>query len=221
MKVSGWILLALMLATSGQLNAQKKKVLAPIYTTFKGTLTLPIPSGNPLFRDVTETIGQLDGSIQFPVYKGISLGVGTKWSWYGIEDRALAPQGSPGEVRRSAYYGKVAYEQYTGKKTFYELWIKSGMSQYAYDCPTCTAERNFVFHWGAGASYYIHATDNLSFGLMLGYETDATTFSIKDIGVDNLPGRRITTEEHNYRNFLFGMGFSTTFKKASDGPGAW
>ncbi|MBK7296098.1 MAG: hypothetical protein IPI91_05275 [Flavobacteriales bacterium] len=74
---------------------------------------------------------------------------------------------------------------------------------------------------GWRASYYIHATDNLSFGLMLGYETDASTFSITDIGVDNLPGRRITTEEHNYRNFLFGMGFSTTFKKASDGPGAW
>lgn len=221
MKRNRWVLFVLVMTMTGPLIAQKKKTVTPVFTTFKGTLALPVPTGNPLFRGVTETIGQLDGSIQFPVYKGISLGAGAKGSWYGIEDRKLSPQGSPGEVRRIAYFGKLAFEKYTGAKTFYELWVKSGMASYAFDCSTCVADKNFVFHWGAGASYYLHASDNLAFGLMLGYESDAATFNINAIGVDNLPGRRETMEAHNFRNFLFGIGFSTTFKKAPDGPGAW
>ncbi|MCB0780452.1 MAG: hypothetical protein KDC03_13145 [Flavobacteriales bacterium] len=197
--------------------AQSRKGLPPVTTTFKGTLVLPVPLGNPLFADITETIGQLDGALTFHIRNGLGVGAGAKMTWFGIEERALAPLVTTGEIRKSTYFGKLSYERYTGERTFYELFGRAGMSNYVFDCPTCASDaRVGAFHWGAGVAYYLHATDNLAFGLMLGYETDATTFEAGDLGLETFPGRVETAEARPFQNVIFGMGFSTRFKRSED-----
>lgn len=201
--------------------AQKKERLPDISSTIKGNLILPVPLGNPLFEAVTESVGQIDGLIQFPVYKGLGLGAGAKMTWFQINERALAPLVTTGEIRRLAFYGKVAYEQYTSERTFYELNARFGSSTYWFDCPTCGGSQRSGLYWGVGTGYYIHASDNLAFGLTLGYETDGLTFGAPDLGLtEGFPGRPERYEARQMQYLVIGMGFSTRLRKAPDsGPG--
>ena len=80
-------------------TAQDRKRLPDVSTTIKGDLALPIPVNNPLFSSVTETVGMLGATIQFPIYKGLGAGVGANMSWFAIEERALAPFITSGEIR--------------------------------------------------------------------------------------------------------------------------
>lgn len=195
--------------------------LPDVSSTIKGNLILPVPLGNPLFEAVTESVGQVDGLIQFPVYKGLGVGVGGKMTWFQVNERALAPIVTTGEIRRLALYGKLAYERYTGERTFYELNARVGSSTYWFDCPTCGGSRSGGFHWGIGTGWYLHATDNLAFGLTLGYERDTHTFGAADLGLtEGFPGRPERMEARPMQYLLVGMGFSTRLRKAPDsGPG--
>ncbi len=201
--------------------AQKKERLPDVSSTIKGNLILPVPLGNPLFEAVTESVGQVDGLIQFPIYKGLGIGVGGKMTWFQINERALAPLVTSGEIRRLALYGKVSYERYTSERTFYELNARVGSSSYWFDCPTCGDKPRSSLHWGIGTGYYIHASENLAFGLTLGYEKDGITFGAPDLGLDEgFPGRPERYEARQTQYLVIGMGFSTRLRKAPDsGPG--
>ncbi len=201
-----------------QVDAQEKRNLPPVTTTFKGSLNLPAPLLNPLFQGFTETIGQLDGVIQFPVYNGLSIGAGGKMSWFALKERVLAPDLNTGEIRRGSYYGKLAYEKYTGPRTFYEFSGRAGMSVFNFDCATCPEPVQQVFHWGMGLGYYVHVSHNLAFGFILGYEQDAKTFISHDLGLDNFPGRREIMEDRKFQNMVIGMGFSTRFTRNPESP---
>ena len=120
-----------------------------------------------------------------------------------------------GESRRLAWAGKILYSHYTGKVTFYELSAKAGMSDWTWNCSTSPQQvRQNGFHWGVNASYFVHATKNLAFGLMLGYEADASEFSPSVIGLDSFPG--YTERGGPYRFFTLGLGFSTRFEKSDE-----
>lgn len=202
--------------------AQKKGGMPDVSSTLKGNLILPVPLGNPLFESVTESVGQLDAVIQFPITKGLGIGAGAKMTWFSINERALAPIVTSGEIRRLAFYGKVAYERYTSDRTFYEVNARAGTSTYAFDCPTCRDNRSTGLHWGIGTGYYIHASDNLAFGLTLGYETDGITFGAPDLGLeDGFPGRPERFEARQTQYLIIGMGFSTRLRKAPDSGQGW
>jgi len=203
-------------------TAQDRKRLPDVSTTIKGDLALPIPLNNPLFSSITETVGMLGATIQFPIYKGLGAGVGANMSWFAIEERALAPVITSGEIRRAHYFGKVQYERYTGERTFYELHGRLGVASYVYECATCPDEAPAsVFHWGAGVGYYLHATDNLAFGLTMTYEMDNTRFSASDLGLESFPGRREVAEDANYQSLIFGMTFSTRLRRSPDNDMGW
>lgn len=205
-----------------QVLGQSGQRLPDVSTTFKGTLVLPAPMTNPLFNSVTETLGQVDGVLQIPLIKGFGVGVGGKMTWFGVKERALAPVVTSGDIRKATFFGKLQYEEYTGDRTFYELSVRAGSSSYVFDCPTCSEDsKRTVFHMGFGVGYYIHATENLAFGLTLGYERDATRFSTTDLGLEAFPGRVQTVENSEFQNILIGMGFSTRLRRSEESKAGW
>lgn len=198
-----------------------KGKLPDVSLTFKGDLVLPVSFKNPLFNSVTETIGQLGGCLQLPLYKGLGIGVGGNHTWWSIKERALAPAIISGEIRRLVLFGKVQYEQYTGPVTYYELNLRVGTSAYTYACASCVEGTDPTLFWSLGVGYYVHATDNLSFGLTMGYDSSPSRFNAADLGLTNFPGRPETEEAKPYQNLLFGLGFSTRFRKSERDVRGW
>jgi hypothetical protein len=215
-----WIFgLALVPAAS---MAQSRSNMPDVSPTFKGTLMLPIPLGMPLFNDITEVVGLVDGMVQVPLYKGVGIGAGARMNWFGIKERALSPIITGGDIRRATFHGKLQYEQYTGPRTFYELNARGGVTTFNFICRTCTDDsRRTVPHWGIGVGYYVHVSDNLAFGFTLGYERDATRFSASDLGLENFPGRIETQEARDFQMLTIGMGFSTRFRRSAANSVQW
>lgn len=205
----------LLLLIAAPLFAQRPSVTP----TFKGTLVLPVPVGHALFNDLAESIGQLDGCVQAPLYKGLGLGAGFSSSWFGLKERALAPTIIRGDVIRATYYGKVQYEHYTGPVTYYEFSGKFGGSTVSWKTENCPeVKKQSTFHWGLYAGYYLHATELLSFGLTLGYEADASDLTPDLLCQERFSGRNFTVAEDPYRFLTVGLGFSTRFGRAQDLP---
>jgi hypothetical protein len=213
--------LLLCLACHAAAHAQERERLPDVSATIKGEMTLPVPIGTPLFAGITESIGQLGAAYQHPLYKGLGLGVGGGMSWFGLEERALAPIVTTGEVRRGRAFGKVSYERYTTVRSFYELSLRAGLSFYRFDCPTCPPDPVQAFHWGIGTAYYLHATDNLAFGLVLGYEQDVRRFTANDLGLEGFPGRREVEEGGNSQFLIVGLSFSTRLRPSPDNGRGW
>ena len=208
-----------LLATA--LSAQERKDDPDVSSTFKGEMGLPVPFYNPLFNGTTESIGQLGGMFQFPIRKGFGLGAGGSMTWFSIKERALAPYVTTGDVRRATGFGKLQYEHYTGPRTFYELSFRAGIASFDYDCPDCAGNDDQVFYWSLGVGYYIHASDNLAFGLIIAYDTQNARFESSDLGLDGFPGRTETEEASNYQNLLFGLGFSTRLRRSPEDARGW
>lgn len=214
------ILLGLVLALPA--SAQQRSRLPDVSTTIKGDLVLPVPLSNPLFTSVTENIGQVGAAFQVPIRKGFGVGAGGAMWWTTLKERALAPFVGAGDVRRTIVFGKLQYERYTGERTFYEVNFRSGMAFYDFDCPSCVGAKDGVLYWGGGVGYYVHATDNLAFGLTLGYDRASATFSAQDLGLTTgFPGRRETMEGTAFQNLLFGLGFSTRLRRSERDPVTW
>lgn len=182
---------------------------------------LPVPLRNPLFNSVTETVGQVGLTFQLPVYGGWGLGLGGNMTWFTLKERALNPFIASGDVRRLVVYGKAQYEQYTGERTFYELSLRVGMAGYDFDCSTCVGQRDPVLYWSLQTGYYIHATDNLAFGLLVGYDNQRARFAASDLGLENFPGRTETAEAGSYQNLIFGLGFSTRLRRSERDAVTW
>ena len=204
------------LATTGAFG-QREKFPVPEFSA-KGQLILPVPVGNDVFNQITETIGQFDLQVQMPLFKGLGIGVGGKASFFSLDERALASQVS-GDMTRLTWYGKVQYEQYTSERTFYELAGKVGGSTYQWNASTLeeTGTESGLF-WGLSATYYLNATENLAFGLLLGYESDAASVGPQTIGLEDFPGQAGTTTESPINYFTIGLCFHTLFKAAPDRP---
>lgn len=210
------VLLTVTLLAMPTLSAQNK--LPAPKATAKGTLVLPVPTSPDVFRDVTETIGQFDLAVQVPLFKGLGVGVGGKATYFTLNERALLSD-IHGDVARWSYYGKLQYERYTGPRTFYELSGRVGQSILDWNASSCEEiQRVTAFYWGAQMSYYVHATDNLAFGLMIGYEVDQADIYPQLLCIETWPGRTESAPAGPLRFFTFGLGFSTRFSPAADGP---
>jgi hypothetical protein len=95
-----------------------------------------------------------------------------------------------------------------------------GTSKYTWSCATCEAEtRQQGLFWGLNASYYLHASDNLAFGLLLGYEHDGTRLEPSQLCLESYPGRTDNGPSAPYQFLTVGLGFSTRFTKSQEGPG--
>lgn len=197
------------------LHAQKIPEVKP---NLKFTLVLPVTTGPEVFNDITETIGQLDLGVNLPLFKGLGIGVGGKGTFFTLDERGLASVVS-GDVTKFGWYGKLQYEQYTAERNYYEFSAKVGQSTISWNASTCEEDiQQTALNWSLAFSYYIHATENLAFGLLMGYESDRSDVYPQLLCLDSYPGRTERDPVGPLQFLSFGLGFSTLFSRAPDRP---
>jgi hypothetical protein len=197
----------LLVSAQGRMPEQKP--------TLQVTLMMPTQLGDRVFDRVTAPLGVVDGVVQAPLIGGFGVGLGASMMFWDLQERAFTQFLMKGEARRSLVYGKVQYASYTGPRSFYELSARFGRSKWIWDRSTCADNYEQAgFHWGTTMGYYVHASKNLAFGVTVGYEQDATSFSPAAICEPFFPG--FTDTGGRYRFFTVGLGFSTRFEKAEE-----
>jgi hypothetical protein len=213
--------IALAWAVAVPAAAQSRSSLPDVSSTVKGELLLPVPLGNPIFASVVETVGQLGAVFQAPIKNGLGIGAGANMTWFTLKERALAPYVDAGDVRRLAAFGQAQYERYLSDRTFVQAGLRLGTAYVDFDCPTCAGQRPWSFYWGLQSGLFMHASDNLAFGLLMGYDNLASRFVSDDLGLTEFPGRRENMESRPYQNLSFGLGFSTRLRRSEREPITW
>lgn len=206
-----WAAFLGLLAATAACQAQRLPRPKPVAQV---SMLLPMALDNPVFQDLTSVLGQLDGSFHLPMWNGMGAAAGVNASFHELNEDGLGDRSVPtlGHVNRWTWYGGLEYRRYLGTVTFYQLDLSLGQSTWQWACSSCAAnQRQTAFHWGAGAGLYAHASNNLAFGLRVGYDADQSTFGPAVIGLDRFPGR--TDMGSAYRFFTVGLGFSTGFER--------
>ena len=107
MKARGAIgALSIFIAAAG--HAQKPPELKP---SAQGFLFLPVALGSPIFDNLTDVLGQVDGTFQLPVYKGFGAGVGVNATFYELNDRGLAPERLEQKAHQDGPHQHVSHDQ--------------------------------------------------------------------------------------------------------------
>ncbi len=183
--------------------------------TVQGTLALPSSLGNKVFAVLTSPLGMFELSVQVPIWKGLGIGAGAKTMGWELKKNAFSQLSTQGDASRWSWYAKAQYAHYTSPVTFYEINARVGSSTWKWDCSTCPEDvRQQSLHWSSGVGYYVHASKNLAFGLTLGYETDASTFTPDVLCLENFPGYEQRSGPYDF--FVLGLGFSTRFEKSEE-----
>ena len=183
--------------------------------TLQGILVLPAQMGNKIFGRLTAPLGEFDVSLQFPLWKGFGLGLGGSAMGWELKKHTFSQLDTQGDAGRLTYYVKAQYARYTGRNAFYEINVKGGNSRWKWDCATC--EEDIIqhgLHWSSTIGYFVHASDNLAFGVTAGYEADALRFTPDVLCLEDFPGYLETSGPYNF--FIVGLGFSTRFEKSKE-----
>jgi hypothetical protein len=187
----------------------------PQKPTLEGTLVLPAQLGNKIFGRLTSPLGEFDLSLQFPLWKGLGAGLGGSAMGWELKKTTFSQLNTQGDAGRLTYYAKVQYVRYTGPNAFYEVNVKVGKSRWKWDCATCEQDvMQQGLHWSATTGYYVHASDNLAFGVTAGFETDAVKFTPAVLCLEDFPGYLEKSGPYDF--FTVGLGFSTRFEKSKE-----
>ena len=204
------VLAGVLMVFCAHATAQKRVPQQKI--TAQGTFFLPTALNNRMFTVLTSPLGEGELSVQFPLWKGLGLGVGGKVMGWDLKNNAFSQLDTHGDAGRWTGFLKVQYARYTGAITFYEAAVRVGYSGWTWDCSTCAeARKQGAMHLGGSFGYYVHASKNLAFGILLGYEADAARFTPDLLCLDDFPGYEGMTGP--YRFFTVGLGCSTRYEK--------
>lgn len=177
---------------------------------------LPSAFNNTQMRNLTEVIGQLGFNVQTPVYKGFGIGGGVRASFFDYDQRSFQGNARTGSVQRWSYYGKVQWEVLTSEKTFIELAARFGSTSYAFRTDSLGTHTSHGSYFSPTFAWYLMATKNLAFGLVIGYEADGVYLVPEQFALTALPNRRTGETEGPLRYFTLGLSVSARFRKGEE-----
>jgi len=206
---------AVVLLLCGITPAMAQKKIPEHKPTVQGTFFLPTALDNKMFTVLTSPLGEGELFVQIPLWKGFGIGLGAKVMGWDLKNNAFSQLDTHGDASRWTGALKVQYAHYTGPITFYEAAVRAGYSRWTWDCSTCESNTfQGGIHLAGTFGYYVHASKNLAFGIILGYESDAARFTPDLLCLNDFPGYEGMTGP--YRFFTVGLGFSTRFEKDSE-----
>lgn len=177
---------------------------------------LPSAFNNTQMRNLTEVIGQLGLNVQFPVYKGLGIGGGVRASFFDYDQRSFQGNARTGSVQRWSYYGKAQWEVLTSEKTFIELAVRFGSTSYAFRTDSLGTHTSQGSYFSPTFGWYLMASKNLAFGLVIGYEADGVYLVPEQFALPALPNRRVGETEGPIRYFTLGLSVSARFRKGEE-----
>ncbi|MFZ1688118.1 MAG: hypothetical protein WAU70_11885 [Flavobacteriales bacterium] len=177
---------------------------------------LPTALNNTQMRNLTEVIGQLGLTAQFPLFKGLGIGAGARATFFDYDVRSFGGTPRTGGVQRWSFFGKLQYEALTSEKTFVELAVRAGQTRYGFNTDSCPTVRESGLYLNPTFAFYVMATKNLAFGIMLGYESDNVYLKPEQFCLEALPNHRVGETEGPIQYFTLGLSVSSRFRKGEE-----
>lgn len=182
--------------------------------SIKGDFRLPSPTHNQAFRSTMDGIADLSIGYQYPIFKGIGLGLGYQFLHTVINELAINTNQNiiAGKFYRHSPNLKLFYETALSDKIVFELATKGGYSIHSFSS-------NYLKNSGADPftsngwflqpemGFYMLAQDNFSVGLVFSYGISDYEFNPASIGMEEFPGYGVADYSGRIQNFSVGFSF--------------
>ena len=188
----------------------------------KGSLSIdvgiPAQGKNEAFGRVMN--GLFNGGInyQYNVYKGLTLGLGVKTSFFVINPFALNNAEWGGGLHAPGVYGKIGYEKFITERFSFNASVRMGYSVMVSYNDTCKAKLDGPFTEG---TFFIEPqvellflTDKGSaggFSMVIGYNGISSNFGPRYLCMDDIPNLFEEDFSGNTRFLSFGFGYRHYF----------
>jgi len=205
-----WIFLFLIVSSAAQVQAQEKTFEPK--GSFSVDAGVPTLGRNYAFRRVME--GLFNGGIGFKynIFKGMTLGIGAKYSFFNINTFALKNANWSGGLHMPAPYIDLSFEKFTTERISLSAGVKIGyaaMISVNDSCKNATGEPVIY-----GALFFEPHVEALmltgkgssdGFSFILGYNIYNRPFTPGFLCMNELPN----LEPENYKGFtgFFSIGF--------------
>jgi len=186
--------------------------------SFQGSFELPSPLKNDAFKGVMSGLSNINLGIQFPIFRGVFIGVGGKHQYYNVNDLAI-PEKINGDLQMLAPVLKLGVDMPMSDKSHAELSIAASYNFIRAKSQTCLDNSGFDTHTTTGIGVepklviYMASTDKLRFGIILSYSIIMDEFGADDFCLTRFSGYADSASKGSYQIFSVGFGFSASLVK--------
>lgn len=183
-------------------------------------LGIPAKGKNESFGRVMEGLFNGGVTLQYNIYKGLSAGVGVKYSFFTMNPFALNNAPWDGSFHIPAAYGKLSYERFTTDRVSFNISARAGYAGlfaiHGNDsCAVGVEESSYEMAFFIEPQFEIVLlTEKLSsdgFSLVLGYPFYFNDFGPRYLCLDKFPGLFESDYVGITRFFSFGFGYRYYF----------
>lgn len=210
--MKGFRLLLVLVLTSAFVHGQNK-VFEP-QGSISVDLGIPAQGKNESFRNVMN--GLFNGGINYQhnVFKGLTIGVGAKYSFFIVNSFALGNVEWRGGLHTPAVYGKIGYEKFITDRFSLNFGVKSGYAMQFSTGDSCKVKLGGPYQENA---FFLEPqlellllTDKNSsdgFSFVLGYNMIFSEFGPQFLCMETLPNSVPEHYEGITRYLTIGFGY--------------
>lgn len=188
--------------------------------SFSTDLGIPARAQNGSFQRVMEGLFNGGVTLQYNFFKGITAGLGVKYSYFTVSPFALNNSNWSGGFHMPSGYAKVGYERFTTERISFNISARMGyavlFAHHGNDSVATGLERNPV-----ESCFFIEPqfemvllTEKISsdgFSLVLGYPFYFNEFGPRYLGLEKFPNLIAEDYVGITRFFSFGFGYRYYF----------
>ena len=196
--------------------------LSQIGTSQKGSLSIdigiPTSERNLAFKHVLEGLFNGGVTYQYNVYKGLTVGVGGKYSFFVNDRFALNQSTGKGGLHIPAGYLKVGYEKFTTDRFSINISARTGFSSMISATDTVKSligkayiENAFFIEPQIELLLTAEKNDPNAFSIMLGYAVYFSEYRPAFLAIDHFVGLDDAASKGFTRFFSLGFGYRYYF----------
>ena len=182
-----------MLTAGSESLAQSNKVFEP-EGSWSIDVGIPAQGRNESFGRVMNGLFNGGGNFQYNIFKGITLGVGVKYSFFIINTFALNNADWRGGLHMPSAYGKVGYEKFISERFSINVSTRLGYTMMVSANDSCKVAMGGPYTEGVffaepqvEALFTTEKESPHGFSLVLGYVFNMSEFGPKYLCMDDIP----------------------------------
>lgn len=183
-------------------------------SSFGVDLQVPTKNRNPAFAKTM--VGLLNGGVdyRYNVFKGITVGIGAKYSYFAIQTFAFNNAEIGGGYQIPGGYLRVGYERFTSDRVAINASVRGGYAAMVSMNDSCRVNNGGPF---VETSFFVEPQIELlllaerssehGFSAILGYSFYMHEFSKKELCMDEVPNLNAESYEGITRFLNIGFGY--------------
>lgn len=189
----------------------------------KANFRVPFAVSNPFFKENSQGVVQVSGSLNYSFAKNFYIGAGYDYTFFKLSEIKLnvSPNQQLGaKVEKQGLFGELSYFYELYENVLFEANIQIGQETVRSTSAKCAingeSHTQKGLYWNPNLNVYLLTDEPFSFYFSLGYRSSTVGFTPGDICETTISGFSEDVYKGNYGEIQVGFGVGFAFIKPSN-----